>query len=266
MPPPLDALASIAALSDEALTRTVDVDGRGPSVQYVLYDLLRHEQDLAAEAPATKASRTSRILAFAQAAYGELIGVLIGRPDDVLDTARDGEWSLRDLLRHAMAVELRYCAQVEYSASRKDDDPLAIPADRLPGDRLSPPDPEYAETRSADIVRMLELLGQARARSDERLGGVADAALARPSLWGTVELTVRTRLHQVAAHLTEVVVQAEKCLGPDLGASEARRILRHSCYTRGLHERRSAAAARDALDARYRFLAGPLPAAPRSRE
>ena len=180
--------------------------------------------------------------------------MLVGRSDDLLDGTRDGEWTLRDVLRHAIAVELRYAAQVEYSALRRDDEPLAIPADRLPCDRLAPPEPQFARTRTAGVSEMLELLGVARRATDDRLAALPDAALERPSLWGTLPMTVRMRLHQVAAHLTECVIQSEKCLASE-GSSEARRILRHAAAVRGAHERWSAPVARAELDARYRALA-----------
>jgi hypothetical protein len=222
-------------------------------VHPLLYDLLRREQTLSAEAAPAAWTEVERILDLAQAAYGEMVGLLVGRPDDLLDSTRDGDWSLRDVLRHAMAVELRYGAQVEYSATRRDDEPLGIPAGRLPCDRLAPPEPRFAGSRAGGIADVLELLGAARLVTDERLASIQDTRLARPSLWGTEVLTVRLRLHQIAAHLTECLIQSEKCLVAD-GSSEARRILRHVCAMRGSHERWSAPDARADLDARYRDL------------
>lgn len=256
MPPPFEALSKISRLPEETLSRQVD-DGSGsrPTIQFVLYDLLRSEQALLARSEPSGRTEMARILDLAQKAYGELVGVLAGGADDLLDSARDGEWSLRDLLRHAIAVELRYAAQIEYSANRADDEPLAIPSDRLPSDRLSPPEPVFGDSRVGGVTRVLELLGKARATSDQRLNALSEDALARPSLWGTHETNVRMRSHQIAAHLTEVVVQCEKLLAPHQTNGEARRILRHCCATRGTHERWSPHPARAALDERYRRLA-----------
>jgi len=249
MPPPLEAVAAIACLSDEAVAREVDLDGRQASVQFALYDLLRHEQALAVEVQLSERSEIGRVLDLAQARYGELAGFLAGRDDALLDTARDGEWSLRDLLRHAIAVELRYAAQVEWSATRRDDDPLATPAARLPGDRLAPPEPEYAASRTGGILPLLDLLGRARLATTRRSEAISPATLGRPSLWGTYEMTLRMRLHQIAVHLAEVIVQSEKMLGAE--SSEARRIIRDLCAVRGAHELSSSAAGRAILDARY---------------
>lgn len=253
MPAPFDVLVHVADLPDASLSRRVDLaDGTGPSIQFVLYDCLRREQALLSGSEPHGRSEIARILDLVQMAYGEVVGLLVGRNDELLETARDGEWSLRDLLRHAIAVELRYAAQVEWASTRSDHDPLAIPEPRLPCDRLSPPEPEFAESRTGGMTRVLEFLGVARARSDERLDRIPDAALTRPTLWGTLPMTLRMRSHQMAAHLTEVVVQAEKCLAPHGTDPEARRIIRHSCAIRGAHERWSAAEARTLIDVDYR--------------
>ncbi len=253
VPPPLAALARIARLADADLHRPVPVGGERNTPQFFLYDQLRREQALAAETQPAR-SESARILDFAQAAYGDLIGALVGHDDAILDSARDAEWTLRDILRHAIAVELRYAAQVQWSAGRRDDEPLAIPESRLPCDRLSPPEAEFGESRTAGIIRILELLGSARARSDAQLAPLADDALTRPSLWGTYEMDVRRRVNQIAAHLTETTVQIEKLLSVR-GDLEGRRIVRRCAMVRGLHERWSDAGARSALDERYRLIA-----------
>jgi len=240
MPPPLGALAAVARLDGEAPGR----EERGS-----LLDLLRREQAIAASGDSSPRSEVSRILDFAQAAYGDVIGVLVGRDDALLDTARDGEWTLRDVLRHAMAVELRYAAQVEYSATRPESDPVEIRPGLLPCDRLSPPEPEFASSRDGGVLDLLELLGKARAGTDARLANVADSALARPSLWGKRLLDVRMRLHQIAVHLTETATQIEKIVG---SGGELRAIVRRCCITRGMHERWSPAEERAALDESYR--------------
>jgi len=245
MPPPLAELAAVARLDQEALA------GDARSSRGTLLGLLRGEQAIAAYGHPSERSEVSRILDFAQAAYGDVVGLLVGRDDSLLDTARDGEWSLRDLLRHAMAVELRYAAQVEYSATRAESDPVPIPPGLLPCDRLSPTEPAFAASRSGGVIELLELLGNARASSDTRLTKVPDSALTRPSLWGTKLLDVRMRLHQMAVHLTEAAIQIEKIVG---GGDELRAIIRRCCITRGMHERWSSAADRAGLDESYRAL------------
>lgn len=239
MPPPLAVLAAIA-LGDTTSSR-----------RDALYGLLRREQSIVAGSTSPPRPEVSRILDFAQAAYGDLVGVLVGRDDDLLDDGRDGDWTLRDVLRHAMAVEIRYAAQVTYSATRGESDPVEIPADLLPCDRLSPPEPEFAGARAGGIRELLELLGTARAASDARLAGVSDSDLVRSSQWGTQLIDVRMRLHQISVHLTETAIQVEKIVGT---GSELRATVRRCCSTRGLHERWSPVKDRATLDESYREL------------
>ena len=239
MPPPLDDLA-IVAVGEPSLSRS-----------HALYGLLRREQAIATAEPSSPRSEVSRALDFAQAAFGDLVGVLVGRQDSLLDSGRDGDWTLRDLLRHAIAVEIRYAAQVHYSATRIEGDPVKIPPSLLPCDRLSPPEPEFARARYGGIRELLELLAAARAASDEGLAHVSDSSLGRPSFWGERLLDVRMRLHQIAVHLTETSIQIEKIVG---GSGDLRAIVRHCCRTRGLHERWSPAEERALLDGSYRAL------------
>jgi hypothetical protein len=251
VPPPLPELAAVARLTNEALAEKVGVAGNRTPRRVALYGLLRREQTMFASGESRPRSEVSRILDFAQAAYGDVVGVLVGRDDGLLDTARDGEWSLRDVLRHAMAVELRYAAQVDYSATRPETDPIEIRPSLLPCDRLSPPEPEFAGSRDGGILDVLELLGKARAGSDVRLAKVPDSALTRPSFWGMARVDVRLRLHQMAAHLTESAIQTEKIIGT---GGELRAIVRRCCITRGMHERWSREKQRTVLDESYRAL------------
>jgi hypothetical protein len=154
-------------------------------------------------------------------------------------------------MRHAIAVELRYAAQVDYSATRTDEDPVEIRPDLLPCDRLSPPDPQFARSRGGGMLKLVELLGKARLLSEARLATVSDSALMRPSLWGSLRVDVGTRLHQMAAHLSESAVQIEKIVGP---GGEGQAIVWRCCIARGMHERWSPAKERALLDESYRDL------------
>jgi hypothetical protein len=247
VPPPLDVLAELVLLDDKAAPG----EERG-SRRDGLYGLLRREQAIAASAQPSSRAEVSRILDFAQAAYGDVIGVLIGRDDSLLDSARDGEWSLRDVVRHAMAVELRYAVQVEYSVTRADADPVQIPQGLLPCDRLSPPESEFGSSRSAGVLELLRLLGNARASSDIRLARLPHTSLGRPSLWGEQRVDVRMRLHQIGVHLTETAIQIEKIVG---SGGEIRAIIRRCCVARGTHERWSAPEERADLDESYHRIA-----------
>ena len=231
-------LGQWAPLPDSALADRIDWEGRKVARQFALYAMLRAEQSAFVRAQLRPSlSEVARILALAQQAYRDLSGLLAGRSDAILDAPVQGQWSVRELLRHTIAAELRYAAQISYSARRRDDEPVAIPDPLLPCDRLSPPDPEFGTSRTAGVDVILELLGRARTRTSEALRDLPSASLDRPSLWGTLEVDVRTRLHQVAAHLVEGTLQCEDLLSA-LGerSGQLRSLVRRVWSTRGAHE------------------------------
>ncbi len=243
------AIASLASLGDAHLDREVGPSEAMAAVRFRLYGALRAEQRAIAEVASAGPTEVVAILAQAQSAFRDLEALLLGRDDALLDSARENEWSLRDLLRHLIAVEFRYCAQVVYSAERGEREPIAIPEVRLPCDRLAPPEREFGATRSAGLAAVLGLFDLARTRSDKTLSRLSTTDLERPSDWGSLRVDVRTRLHQIAAHIVEGTVQAEKMLTQVEPFREARAIVRRIWRARGLHERSNSSAALAHLDA-----------------
>ena len=241
----LAALGRIAVIRDERLARpaewswparTADRDAR-----YALYHALEAEQRAVIDAPRAP-GEAARILSLAQAAFGDLCGLLAGRPEDLLDRVpAEGEWSVRRTLAHAIEVERSYRANALHARDRRPDEPLKLPDDRRPR-----PDPAHTTGGIADI---LARFAEQRAETDASAGGLTDAQLALPTMWGSYEVDIRHRLHRFASHLAEHAVQIEgalRLLGTDDG--DARRIARRIGYLRGLHERRTAPAALRALD------------------
>lgn len=232
------ALATFASLSDAELGRELGAPQR-PSPRFLLYESLRDEQQALVSAHQEwRPSESERALLLAQEAFGDLQGLLVGRSNELLDrTPARGEWTLRQVLRHVLATEMRYAAQILYSAHRGEDEPVGIPPERLPCDRETPPDPRDTATRSGAVERILDAIATARAETDALAGGLPPEALARPSLWGTREVHVRRRLHQVAAHLVEHTIQCQKTLSA-LGVADgdARHVVRRIAATRAAHE------------------------------
>lgn len=189
----------------------------------------------------------SRILTLAQIAFGRLRGLLVAVDDELLDRApAEGEWSLRETLVHAIAVERSYRANTQHALVRGDDEPLTLPADRRPT-----ADP--ADT-SGGVLDILAAFAARRVETDAALAGLDAGQLVRPSQWGPFEvphrIDVRFRLHRFASHIVEHTVQCEKAtltLGVTL--NDPRAVVRSIGATRGAHERRSPPAVLDALDA-----------------
>ena len=214
------AMTAFAALDETALGRPWSYLGGQMDVRYALYRTLEDGQEGLVRVAAGAHAESRRILALAQRAFGDLRGLLVGLPDELLDRApAAGEWSPRETLRHILWIERRYALQTLYAVERADRDPVRIPDDRLPGlDRI--------DVRG-DVATVLSRIAQARAETNRGLSDVAPVAMTRPTRWVHYDIDVRFRLHRFAAHLGEHTVQCEKTLAA-LGwcETEGRRIVR----------------------------------------
>jgi DinB superfamily len=215
------ALRGFAALDDEALGRPWSWRDKPMDVRFALYRTLEDAQEAHARVSAGQHPESRRILAMAQRAFGDLRGLLIGLPADLLDRAPSaGEWPLRETLRHMLLIERRYAAQTRYAVERKDSEPVRIPDDRQPT--------ATEADVGGDIAAILARIGEARAETSRWLADAQGTAMTRPTIWAGHDVDVRFRLHRFAAHIVEHTIQCEKTLSA-LGwrATEGRRIARH---------------------------------------
>ena len=221
MPAEVDAaLERFAALDEKELAQPWRFRDKATEVRYALYRTIEDAQELLVGAVAQPQPESRRILALAQRAFGDLRGLLIGLPADLLDRSpRESEWSAREILRHVIVVEGRYAVQTRYAVDRTDADPMRVADDKLPT-------PAQTDV-TGGISQILARVAEARAATDRRLGDVPAAAMTRPTQWIQYDVDVRFRLHRFAAHLIEHTVQCEKGLAA-LGwrATEGRRIVR----------------------------------------
>jgi hypothetical protein len=198
-------LETAAALDETALARPFTYRDKTMDVRYALFRTLEDAQEAHVRVAAEPHPESRRILSLAQRAFGDLRGVLVGVPADLLDrTPREGEWPLRDTLRHILIVERRYALQTEYAIERRDSDPMRISDARLP----TPAEIDV----SGGVREILARIGEARAESTRLLGDVAPAGMTRPTQWVHYDIDVRFRLHRFAAHLIEHTIQCEKTL------------------------------------------------------
>jgi hypothetical protein len=215
-------LTAWTALDEAELGRPWTWRGGRMELRHALYRTVEDAQEALVRATAAPAGEARRILALAQRAFGELRGLLAGRPADWLDRAPGpGEWTLRETLRHVLVIERRYAIQTRYAVDRGDADPVRIPADRL----------RAAEDSDAggDVAAALARLAAARAETERQLADLPPAALTRPTGWVHYDVDVRFRLHRFAAHLAEHTVQCEKTLAALGGReTEGRRIVRRA--------------------------------------
>ena len=214
------ALVGFAALDEAALGQPWSFRDKPMDVRYALYRTLEDAQEVLVDLAARPHPESRRILALAQQAFGDLKGLVIGVPDDLLDRVpREGEWSVGEVLRHVLAIEQRYAIQTLWAVERADSDPL-----RVPGDRLPPTTPPDIPGGASEI---LTRIAEARAETNRSLGNLAPAQMTRPTVWVHYDVDVRFRLHRFAAHIAESVVQCEKNLAVlHWPLTEGRRIVR----------------------------------------
>jgi hypothetical protein len=213
-------LETAAALDETALARPFTYRDKAMDVRYALFRTLEDAQEVLVRVAAQPHPESRRILSLAQRAFGDLRGLLIGAPADLLDrTPREGEWPLRDTLRHILVVERRYALQTKWAMERRDSDPMRIADGRLPT-------PAQIDV-TGGFREILARIGEARAESNRWLHDVVPAAMTRPTQWVHYDIDVRFRLHRFAAHLVEHTIQCEKTLAA-LGwrPTEGRRIAR----------------------------------------
>ena len=234
----IDYLAVFATVADPA--RSWLWRGEEQEVRDGLYRSLEAEQSAAAAV--RHPSEAARILALAQAAFGDLRGLLAGLPDELLDEVpREGEWPLRLTIHHMLHRELTMRANTAYALGRSASEPVEFPQDQLPR-------PEEADV-SGGIAEILVRYTFEREITDTGFEAIGEEGMLLPAIWAGFEVDVRFRLNRVGGHIAEHTIQCEKTLGwLDRAPSEARLITRRISYVRGLHERYSDPALIDELD------------------
>jgi DinB superfamily len=238
------ALERFAALDEKELAQAWRFRDKPVDVRYALYRTIEDAQEAIVAAVARPHPESRRILSLAQRAFGDLRGLLIGLPAELLDTTpRDGEWSVRETLRHILVIEGRYAVQTRYAVERTDADPMRVADDRMPT-------PAQVDV-TGGISRLLERVAEARAQTDRWLGDLPAAAMVRPTQWMQFDTDVRFRLHRFAAHLLEHTVQLEKTLATlSWRATEGRRIVRRLTALLGEVEGLSAPSEAQAIEQR----------------
>jgi uncharacterized damage-inducible protein DinB len=240
-------------VTDTDLARDWEWPGKGPAdIRNGFFFLIMEEQN-ALVTTATPTIEADRILVLAQRAFGDLRGLLLAVPDELLDREpAAGEWSIRKTMDHTTQVERSYRANTQHALIRGDEAPLILPADRRPK-----PDP--ADT-AGDAAAIVAALARRRAETDAALARTDTADLGKPSQWAAVDtpfsVDVRFRLHRFGAHLVEHTQQVEKTLR-QLGQAEtdAQAYVRQISILRSRHERRSPEVLRQRLDENITALA-----------
>lgn len=254
-------LARLASMGPEGLaTRhwTWREGRQTATARYAFDNAVEQEHDAAVNARSRwRPALAPRILGLAQMAYGDLRGILLAIPDDLLDRVpAPDEWTVRQTCEHTIRVERSYRAGIEWAVERSEGQLVLIPEERRPV-----ADPQDTRGSPGDIESRFAFR---RAETDKELRDLADTTLSRPSIWRAgpgVEVTidVRFRLHRLATHLQEHTIQIEKALD-QLGwhPGDAPRAVRRISVARAMHERISDPEVLAALDAEHERKAAEL--------
>jgi len=193
--------------------------------------MTHHElRDLAVRLAAlTQAELTQarRILAQYHQTYRDLTGVLAGVRIEDLDRApAEGEWPLRETLKHMLGAEHGFLAVNRYAlthhrAAVHDEPPdeewplfrkdYAVPADAVEGTIESIRNSFFAIHR----------------RIQRELADVTDAELEQPAWFWDADKPIRFRLHRFEEHFRQHTIQLDKTLAVIAPPTEAHRLVRN---------------------------------------
>ncbi len=230
-------LDALAGLSEEQLKQPASWRDRQSDVRFYLLrlaegdDVRRVNLGRICAALGWAAGEAARILGLAAEAWGEIRGMLVGVPDEMLDREpAPGEWSVRQTLAHVEQTARRYLLHTAWAVERvhsEEELPMRMPEDRLPP---TEPKGKPGEPLPAMLARIEVLHDEAVAR----LAGTPAEDMVAPTIWTAWAVDARFRLYRFAAHERQHGAQIGKTLAA-LGfvQSEAQMILGHAEIARG---------------------------------
>jgi hypothetical protein len=224
------------ALSDADLDHDWAWRYHSEGVRFALLGTYHELRDLAVEITAGRAGAGRPItiaqhtLAQYHAAYWDLLAVMLGVEDAILDTPpAEGEWPPRRILEHVIGADALFFTLVHFARvqHRRGDSPRNIKREDF--EALITTEEEFdqhmAEEGLAGILSFYDGLHQ---RIMSELASLSDEELNAPSLyWEGEPLSIRYRLHRFDAHLRQHTIQMVKTLaavGPEW--TEAKQLLR----------------------------------------
>jgi len=246
-------MAELAVFPDTVMGRpwTWRAGGEELEVRDAFHRILEAElAQISVSAPSRQDTFPSASTEHADRALGDLLGLLAGQPDELLDMSPGpGDWDLREVLHHVLKVELSFASMVRWARRRAPDEPLAPPDEQRQRESAAP--------ASGSVVEIMERLVAARDATAESVSEVRAGELRLPTVWAGHEVDIAFRLHRFAAHLTEHGIQVEKVLRSlDRDPAEARQMVRAIWAARSAHQRGSSPSSLEALD---RAIADRLP-------
>ncbi len=193
--------------------------------------MTHHElRDLAVRLAALRQSEPSeaqRILAQYHQTYRDLTGALAGVRSDDLDRApAEGEWPLRETLKHMLGADHGFLAVnrfalVHHRAGLHDEPP----EEEWPVFRKDYAAPSDAVDGTVENVR--NSFFAVHRRILRELADVTDAELEQPAWFWDADKSIRFRLHRFEEHYRQHTIQIDKTLAVISPPREAHRLIRN---------------------------------------
>jgi hypothetical protein len=172
-------------------------------------------------------TQVARILAQYHQTYRDLTGALAGVRTEDLDRApAEGEWPLREALKHMIGAEHGFLAVNRFALVH-----------HRAGKHDEPPEDEWTEFRKAyaapedavegPIERVRSSFFEIHRRVLKELGDVSDAELEQPAWFWDADKPIRFRLHRFEEHLRQHTIQLDKTLVVVRPPTEAHRLVRN---------------------------------------
>lgn len=175
----------------------------------------------------TPPTQAQGILGHYHAAYRDLTGALAGVRDEDLDRApAEGEWPIREVIKHMLGAEYGFLAVVQYARAPDRPREPAEAEERWDSWRTEHGYRGPAELPGG-IGDVRNVLFESHRRVLSELDDLPDSALEEPAdFWDGLK-PIRFRLHRFEAHLLQHTIQVDKTLEAiDRGPTEARRLVR----------------------------------------
>ncbi len=172
-------------------------------------------------------SQAERILAQYHQTYRDLSGALAGvRSEDLDRTPAEGEWPLRETLKHMLGTEHGFLAVNRYALVHhrvgKHDEP---PEEEWPEFRKGYAAPKDAMDGTINDTR--NSFFEIHRRVLRELADVSDEELEQPAWFWDGPKPIRFRLHRFEEHMRQHTIQLDKTLAVIQPSTEAHRLLRN---------------------------------------
>jgi uncharacterized damage-inducible protein DinB len=172
-------------------------------------------------------TEAERILAQYHQTYRDLSGVLAGvRSEDLDRVPAEGEWALRETLKHMLGAEHGFLAVNRFALvhhrAGKHEEP---PEEEWPEFRKPYAAPKDAADGTIEAIR--NSFSEIHRRVLGEFADVTDVELEQPAWFWDADKPIRFRMHRFEEHLRQHTIQLDKTLAVIRPPTEAHRLVRN---------------------------------------